>query len=107
MGIAAIQMAKRAGATVLATASSATASTGAPARARPRDRLPDADFVSEVRRLTEGRGADVIVDSVGGPTLQKSLSAWPTGAAASPSAMPAANPPASSTSPPCAPTTRP
>ncbi len=31
------------------------------------------DFVEEVRRLTDGRGADVIVDSVGGPTLQGSL----------------------------------
>ncbi len=74
VGIAAIQMAKRAGATVLATASSG-----------PRlDRLAELgldhgidyrtlDFVSEVRRLTEGRGADVIVDSIGGPTLQKSL----------------------------------
>jgi NADPH2:quinone reductase len=31
------------------------------------------DFVEEVRRLTEGRGADVIVDSVGGSTLQRSL----------------------------------
>ena len=74
VGIAAIQMAKRAGATVLATASSG-----------PRlDRLAELgldhgidyrtlDFVSEVRRLTEGKGADVIVDSIGGPTLQKSL----------------------------------
>ena len=31
------------------------------------------DFVDAVRRLTDGRGADVIVDSVGGSTLQKSL----------------------------------
>jgi len=31
------------------------------------------DFEEEVRRLTNGRGADVIIDSVGGPTLQKSL----------------------------------
>jgi NADPH:quinone reductase len=74
VGIAAIQLAKRAGATVLATASSG-----------PRlERLGDLgldhginyaadDFVSEVRRLTDGRGADVIVDSIGGPTLQKSL----------------------------------
>jgi NADPH2:quinone reductase len=31
------------------------------------------DFVEAVRRLTDGRGADVIVDAVGGPTLQRSL----------------------------------
>ena len=76
VGIAAIQMAKRAGARVLATASSGDRL----------DRLREFglddgidyridDFVAEVRRLTDGRGADVIVDSVGGPTLQGSLAA--------------------------------
>jgi NADPH2:quinone reductase len=74
VGIAAIQMAKRVGARVLATASSDDRL----------DRLRDLglddginyatlDFAEEVRRLTDGRGADVIVDSVGGSTLQKSL----------------------------------
>jgi NADPH2:quinone reductase len=74
VGIAAIQLAKRAGARVLATASS-------PERL---DRLADlgldhgidysaADFVEAVRTLTDGRGADVIVDSVGGSNLQRSL----------------------------------
>jgi NADPH2:quinone reductase len=33
------------------------------------------DFVVEARRLTDGRGIDVIVDSVGGKTLQQSLAA--------------------------------
>jgi NADPH:quinone reductase len=76
VGIAAIQMAKRAGARVLATASSGDRL----------DRLREFglddginyrtdDFVAEVRRLTDGRGVDVIVDSVGGPTLQGSLTA--------------------------------
>jgi NADPH2:quinone reductase len=74
VGIAAVQLAHRAGATVLATAS----------RADKLERLgalgldhgidyAGSDFVAEVRRLTDGRGADVIVDSVGGETLQKSL----------------------------------
>jgi len=76
VGLAAIQMAKRAGARVLATASSD-------------DRLArlvefgldeginyvTQDFVAEARRLTDGRGVDVIVDSVGGSTLQQSLAA--------------------------------
>jgi len=76
VGLAAIQMAKRAGARVLATASSD-------------DRLArlvefgldeginyaTQDFVVEARRLTDGRGVDVIVDSVGGSTLQQSLAA--------------------------------
>jgi NADPH:quinone reductase len=74
VGIAAIQLAKRAGATVLATAS----------RDDKLERLTelgldhginylDTDFADEVRRLTDGGGADVIVDSVGGQTLQDSL----------------------------------
>jgi NADPH2:quinone reductase len=76
VGIAAIQMAKRAGARVLATAS----------RDDRLGRLKELgldeginyvthDFVAEARRLTDGRGVDVIVDSVGGTTLQGSLHA--------------------------------
>ena len=74
VGIAAIQLAKRAGARVLATAS----------RPEKLERLVEfgldeginyatSDFVEEVRRLTDGRGVDVVVDSVGGSTLQGSL----------------------------------
>jgi NADPH:quinone reductase len=74
VGIAAIQLAKRAGALVLATASSS----------HRLERLEElgldhgidytsVDFVEQVRHLTDGRGADVIVDSIGGSTLQKSL----------------------------------
>jgi NADPH2:quinone reductase len=76
VGIAAIQLAKRAGARVLATASSD----------ERLERLKDLgldgginyvarDFVVEARRLTDGKGVDVIVDSVGGATLQASLHA--------------------------------
>ncbi|MCU1458354.1 MAG: Alcohol dehydrogenase zinc-binding domain protein [Actinomycetia bacterium] len=74
VGIAAIQLAKRAGARVLATASSD----------ERLERLHEygldeginyatGDFVDAVRALTDGAGADVVVDSVGGSTLQKSL----------------------------------
>jgi NADPH2:quinone reductase len=74
VGIAAIQLAKRAGARVLATAS----------RDEKLERLTEfgldaginytsSDFVDEVRRLTDGKGADVVVDSVGGSTLQGSI----------------------------------
>ena len=74
VGIAAIQMAKRAGARVFATASSDDRL----------ERLKELgldeginyvthDFVAEARRLTDGRGVDVIVDSVGGVTLQGSI----------------------------------
>jgi len=76
VGLAAIQMAKHAGARVIATASSD----------ERLDRLRDfglddginyreRDFVAEVRSLTKNRGADVILDSVGGENLQKSLTA--------------------------------
>ena len=74
VGIAAIQLAKRAGARVLATASSE----------ERLDRLVPfgldhgidytaTDFAEAVRELTDGAGADVIVDSVGGSNLQRSL----------------------------------
>lgn len=73
-GLAGIQLAKRAGATVLATASST-------------DRLQrlkdygldhginytEVDFVEAARDLTNGTGPDLIVDSVGGLNLEKSL----------------------------------
>jgi NADPH2:quinone reductase len=66
VGLAAIQLAKRAGATVLATASSAA----------KLDRLAEygvdhginyseGDFAEEARRLTSGRGVDLVVDPVG------------------------------------------
>ncbi|HXA32365.1 MAG TPA: zinc-binding alcohol dehydrogenase family protein [Acidimicrobiales bacterium] len=74
VGLAAIQMAKRAGARVMATASSDER------LARLVEYGLDdginyaaVDFVDAVRQLTGGAGADVIVDSVGGSNLQKSL----------------------------------
>lgn len=74
VGIAAIQLAKRAGARVLATASSDEKLE----RLRPLGldegiNYRTHDFVVEARRLTDGRGVDVVVDSVGGVTLQGSL----------------------------------
>jgi NADPH2:quinone reductase len=75
VGLAAIQLAKRAGATVVATA-------GSDAKlARLRDELGldhgvnyrERDFVAAVREITGGRGCELVVDSVGGATLQKSL----------------------------------
>lgn len=74
VGVAAVQLAKRAGATVLGTASSQERldrighlglDHGIDYRAT--------DAVTEARRLTEGRGVDLVVDSVGGPTLAGSL----------------------------------
>jgi NADPH:quinone reductase len=74
VGLAAIQLASRAGARVLATASSDER-----LRRLREYGLDDGinyastDFAAAVRRLTGGHGADVIVDSIGGSNLQKSL----------------------------------
>lgn len=73
VGTAALQLGKALGARVIATA-------GGPkkcevARACGADEVIDTrsqDFVAEVKRLTEGRGADVIYDPIGGETFDKS-----------------------------------
>jgi NADPH:quinone reductase len=76
VGLAAIQLAKAAGATVLATASSDDRL----------QRLHDygmdhginyrtQDLAAETMRLTQGHGADLVVDSVGGKTLEASIGA--------------------------------
>ena len=75
VGLAAIQLAKRAGATVLATASSDEK------LARLRDfgldhgiNYRDVEFAAAARELTGGRGVDLVVDSVGS-TLTGSVQA--------------------------------
>jgi NADPH2:quinone reductase len=76
VGMAAIQLAKHAGATVLSTASSDD----------KLERLREfgldqginyarENFVERTRELTDGRGADVILDSVGGQNLVDSIAA--------------------------------
>lgn len=76
VGVAAIQLARRAGARVLATASSDER------LARLTDLGLDHGInyrregvVDAVMRLTDGRGVDLVVDPVGGSTLQSSLGA--------------------------------
>ena len=76
VGIAAIQLAKRAGARVLAAASSNDQLTRLKELGLDEGiNYATHDFVAEARRLTDGRGVDVAVDSVGGATLQGSLAA--------------------------------
>jgi NADPH2:quinone reductase len=76
VGLAAIQLAKAVGAIVFATASSD----------QRLERLSDhgmdhginyaeQDLVAEVLRLTDGRGVDLVVDPVGGRTLERSIGA--------------------------------
>jgi len=76
VGLAAIQMAKRAGALVIATASSdERLERLGPFGLDDGINYREKDFAAEVRSLTNNRGADVILDSVGGENLQKSLTA--------------------------------
>jgi NADPH2:quinone reductase len=79
VGLAAIQLGRALGATVLATAGSeeklgVCRDNGAHHALDYRD----GDWVGEVNRLTGGRGADVIYDPVGGDVFDKSLKcvAW-------------------------------
>jgi NADPH2:quinone reductase len=75
VGLAAIQLAKRAGATVLATASSDDRLAGLADYGLDHGiNYRDDDLVTEVRRITEGRGVDLVVESVG-TTLDASLRA--------------------------------
>jgi putative PIG3 family NAD(P)H quinone oxidoreductase len=76
IGSTAIQLAKHFGARVFATAGSAEKvafckSLGADVAINYREQ----DFVAEVKALTGKKGADVILDMVGGPYLQKNVSA--------------------------------
>jgi NADPH2:quinone reductase len=76
VGMAAIQLAKRAGATVLATASSDTKLARLKALGLDHGiNYREKDFVAAVREITGGHGADVVVDSIGGRTLQGSFEA--------------------------------
>lgn len=74
IGVAAIQMAKAWGATVIATAGSAdkvTASLGLGADHAIHYR--EADFAAEAQRLTGGRGVDVILDIVAGDYIAREV----------------------------------
>jgi len=74
VGLAAVQIGKALGATVIATAGGQAKL--AIARSAGADVLIDyreEDFVPRVLEATDGRGADVIYDSVGGETTDRSL----------------------------------
>lgn len=75
IGSTAIQLAKEFGATVYATAGSPDKcdfcrSLGADVAIDYRA----SDFVEEVRRLTDGKGVDVVLDMVGGPYIARNIS---------------------------------
>lgn len=74
VGLACVQLAHRAGATVIATSSSDDKLD----RLRPYGmdmgvNYRSGDFVDAVRKATNGQGVDLVVDSVGGKTLEGSI----------------------------------
>ena len=74
IGVTAIQLAKAAGATVIVTAGSdekcaACLALGADHAINYRDQ----DFVAEVKRLTDGRGVNVVLDMVAGAYVAREL----------------------------------
>src|SRR3954469_18824519 len=76
VGMAAIQLAKQAGATVISTAST----DDKPERLKPLGldhgvNCATESFVERVNELTDGQGADVVLDSVGGQNLVDSVEA--------------------------------
>src|SRR3954466_5040863 len=76
VGMAALQLAKRAGATVIATASSDEKLERLKAFGLDHGiNYASESFVDRTRELTDGRGADVILDSVGGQNLVDSIGA--------------------------------
>ena len=74
VGLLLVQIAKLRGARVFGTVS--TEAKGRLARAAGADhviRYTEQDFETEIRRLTDGRGVDVVYDSVGQTTFERSL----------------------------------
>ncbi len=76
VGHVAIQLARSAGARVATTVSSdAKAALAAELGAEKIIRYRDCDFVEQVLDWTDGQGVDVVLDSLGGDTFSRSLSA--------------------------------
>lgn len=74
VGLAAVEIASQLGATVIACASTETKRTEALARGARYAVAPE-DLAADVKRVTGGRGADVVVDPVGGDLFDRALRA--------------------------------
>ena len=79
IGTTAIMLARAWGATVIATAGSPD-KCAACLKLGAQDAIPykESDFVAEVKRITNGRGVDIVVDLVGGSYLDRNLDALAT-----------------------------
>jgi NADPH2:quinone reductase len=78
IGTTAIQLASIFGSTVIATAGSAEKCRACEKLGAHAVNYREQDFVEEVKRLTGGRGADVILDMVGGDYIQRNIQAAAT-----------------------------
>ena len=72
VGLAATQLARLRGATVIGTASAAKHDAIRAAGVTHAVDYRTADVASEIRRLTDGRGVDVVLDSIGGSSYAQS-----------------------------------
>jgi len=80
IGTAAIQLVKAVGGTVVVTAGSASKCDRCVALGADRAvNYREADFVEAVRAQTDGRGVDVVLDSIGAPYLERNLAALAVG----------------------------
>jgi putative PIG3 family NAD(P)H quinone oxidoreductase len=80
IGTTAIQLVKAVGGTIIVTAGSASKCDRCVALGADRAvNYRDEDFVEAVRKQTDGRGVDVVLDSIGAPYLEKNLSALAVG----------------------------
>ncbi len=75
IGVAAIQIARALGVNVIATAGSVEKCTVLAQLGALPIHYREQDFVAEVKHLTQGQGANVILDMVGGDYIQRNFSA--------------------------------
>lgn len=75
IGVAAIQIARACGVHVIATAGSATKCAAIERLGAQAINYRERDFVAAVKQLTQGQGANVILDMVGGDYIQRNFSA--------------------------------
>lgn len=75
IGVAAIQIARAFGINIIATAGSAVKCAAIERLGAQAINYRERDFVAEVKQLTQGLGANVILDMVGGDYIQRNFSA--------------------------------
>lgn len=73
IGITTIVLCKELGINVIATAGSAEKCDAVRELGAHAVNYRESDFVKEARAVTEGRGVDVVIDTVGGPYFQRNL----------------------------------